>query len=466
MPELPEVTTVINILKQEVVGRKFDEIEILYPKIIKTDLDTFKEKLKNETILDIKRHGKFIVFHLSNDLILISHLRMEGKYSYLNKEDNLPPHTCVIFNFADSTKLVYHDTRKFGIFILTNKDKYLIEDPLKKLGPEPMILRDYKLRNEIYKKLAKNKNIKELLLDQTIMAGIGNIYADEILFASKIHPLTFGSKLTKEQYDLLIDNSIKILERAIELGGSTIKSYHPKDGIDGLFQIELKAYGKKGESCPICGTPFKKIFVGGRGTTFCPNCQIDHSIKKAIGISGSIGAGKSTVLQVFKELGYFVASSDEIVANLYTNTDIIKTLLKKFGSEVLDPNGTINKKFLREKIQNNEVLQRFLENLMFPRVEEEIIKIIKEHKNPIIEVPLLSKAHMEYLFKTIIFVDAKEEIREKRLANSRPYDAKKAIALYKKNNSKTPQNSIIFENNFENIEELKNEIKNNLVNNI
>ena len=211
MPELPEVTTVINILKQEVVGRKFDEIEILYPKIIKTDLDTFKEKLKNETILDIKRHGKFIVFHLSNDLILISHLRMEGKYSYLNKEDNLPPHTCVIFNFADSTKLVYHDTRKFGIFILTNKDKYLIEDPLKKLGPEPMILRDYKLRNEIYKKLAKNKNIKELLLDQTIMAGIGNIYADEILFASKIHPLTFGSKLTKEQYDLLIDNSIKIL---------------------------------------------------------------------------------------------------------------------------------------------------------------------------------------------------------------------------------------------------------------
>ena len=466
MPELPEVTTVINILKEEVKGRKIDNIDILYSKIIKSDLNSFVNDLKNKEILDISRLGKFIIFHLSDDLILISHLRMEGKYSYLSKNDPLPPHSCVVFNFSDTSKLVYHDTRKFGIFILTTKEKYLNEDPLAKLGPEPMSLTDKSSRKEVYKKLNKNKKIKELLLDQTIMAGIGNIYADEILYATKIHPLTNGKELTKKQYDAIIDSSIKILERAIELGGSTIKSYHPKDGIDGLFQIELKAYGRKGENCQICGTPFKKISVGGRGTTYCPNCQIDHSIKKAIGITGTIGAGKSTVLQVFKELGYYVASSDEIVANLYKEDEIKKILIKKFGNEVITSNNEVNKQFLREKIQNNGVLQRFLENLIFPLVENKIIEIIKNHENPIIEVPLLSKAHMEYLFKSIIFVDADEKIREKRIAVSRPYDAKKAIALYKKNNPKTLQNSIIFKNNFENIEGLKNEILTNLVNKI
>ena len=464
MPELPEVTTVIGILKNEIIGKTIDNIEILYRNIIESDINSFENDLKNRTFLDITRMGKYIIFHLDNEKVIISHLRMEGKYSLLSKEDTLPSHSCVIFNFKDNTRLVYHDTRKFGVLILSDEQNYLSEKCIAKLGPEPMVLRDKTLRKPIYKKLNTNKKIKELLLDQTIMAGIGNIYADEILFVSKINPLTKGNELTQKQYDLLIDQSIVILERAIELGGSTIKSYHPKDGVDGLFQIELKAYGKVGENCPNCGTPFKKISVGGRGTTYCPNCQVDHSIKKAIGITGSIGAGKSTVLQVFKELGYFVASSDEIVANLYTKDEIKHILVKKFGFEVLDENNNVNKVFLRQKVSNNEVLQRFLENLVFPLVEKEIINIIKTYENPVIEVPLLAKAHMEYLFKKIIFVDANKSIREKRISMSRPYNAKQAIALYEKNNPKTPQNSVIFKNNFENIEELKNEIETNLIN--
>ena len=119
---------------------------------------------------------------------------------------------------------------------------------------------------------------------------------------------------------------------------------------------------------------------------------------------------------------------------------------------------------MRQKVSNNEVLQRFLENLVFPLVEKEIVNIIKTYENPVIEVPLLAKAHMEYLFKKIIFVDANKSIREKRISMSRPYNAKQAIALYDKNNPKTLQNSIIFKNNFENIEELKNEIETNLIN--
>ena len=466
MPELPEVTTVIEILKTEILNKTINKIDILYPNTIKSDIASFKNDLINKTILDITRLGKFIIFHLSDELILISHLRMEGKYSLLEKSDNIPPHSCIIFNFTDDSKLVYHDTRKFGIMILSSKDKYLVNDPLKKLGPEPMILKDKNLRKPVYKKLAKNKKIKELLLDQSIMAGIGNIYADEILFASKINPLTLGSELNIKDYDTLIDNSIKILERAIELGGSTIKSYHPKEGVDGLFQIELKAYGHHGDACPNCQTPFKKIFVGGRGTTYCPNCQINHSLKKAIAITGSIGSGKSTVLKIFKELGYFTASSDEIVANIYKTDEMKQKLIKKFGKNVLNKKGDVDKTFLRKKITNSEVLQRFLENLIFPLVEKEIIHIIENHENPIIEVPLLAKAHMEYLFKKIIFVDANKSIREKRIAASRPYDAKKAIELYDKNNPKTLQNSIIFKNNFTNLNELKNEIATNLINKV
>lgn len=480
MPELPEVTTVIGILKNEVVGKTFDSIDILYKNIIKSDPLEFQEKLINNTILDITRLGKFIIFHLSNDLILISHLRMEGKYSLLDKNDALPKHSCVVFNFKDNSKLVYHDTRKFGVLILTSKEKFMSEPPLSKLGPEPMSLNTIESKLEVCKKLNKKKCIKELLLDQSIMAGIGNIYADEILFLSRINPFTLGSELSEDQCLLIIENSVKILEKAIELGGSTIKSYHPKEGVSGLFQIELKVYGKKGQPCPICGTKLKKTFINGRGTTYCPNCQIDHSLQKGIAISGSIGAGKSTVLKIFEELGYKIISSDETVAEFYKTEEAKKILVKKFGDKILDENREINKQFLRNEIQNNEVLQGFLENLVFPYVENEIISAIKKYEKLIVEVPLLEKAHLQYLFKSIIYVDADKNIREKRISESRPYNAKKAIELFEKNNprkikfsknsSKSLQNLNIFpkyhflENNFSSVEELKNEIISNLIN--
>ena len=155
-----------------------------------------------------------------------------------------------------------------------------------------------------------------------------------------------------------------------------------------------------------------------------------------------------------------------MVENIYKTDEIKQKLIKQFGKNVLNKKGDVDKAFLREKITNSEVLQRFLENLIFPLVEKEIIHIIENYENPIIEVPLLAKAHMEYLFKKIIFVDANKSIREKRIAASRPYDAKKAIELYDKNNPKTLQNSIIFKNNFTNLKELKNEIATNLINKV
>lgn len=463
MPELPEVTTVIGILKNEVCGKNIDAIDVLYNKTIKTNEEEFVSSLTNKTIKNITRLGKYIIFHLSSDFILISHLRMEGKYSILAENEDLPPHSCVVFHLNSGEKMVYHDTRKFGAMYLSTEKTHLNELPLSKVGPEPMDLTSKEARKSIYKKLNKNKKIKELLLDQTIMSGIGNIYADEILFVSKVNPFTHGNELNEEKYDEIIDNSIKILERAIELGGSTIKSYHPKDGVDGLFQIELKAYGRKGEPCPNCGTKFKKVFLSGRGTTFCPNCQIDKNMQKAIAISGSIGAGKSTVLKILKDLGYFTASSDEIVAEIYTREDIKKVLFKKFGPKVLNENNTVNKQFLRDLISNDIKSQTFLEDLIFPEVEKEIINIIEHHENPIIEVPLLEKANLQYLFKKVIYVDADRDLRIQRIAASRPYDAETAVALFEKNNAKTLQNSIIFYNNCKTLRQLKNEIIKNLV---
>ena len=144
------------------------------------------------------------------------------------------------------------------------------DETLAKLGKEPFNI----TKEELYDKIKKsNKPIKELILDQTNMAGLGNIYADEVLFLSKLNPLKKGKDITIEECKVVIDNSIIVLNKAIKAGGSTIRSYHSGNNVDGRFQNELNVYGKKGEKCMLCSTPIEKIFVGGRGTHYCPKCQ-------------------------------------------------------------------------------------------------------------------------------------------------------------------------------------------------
>ena len=270
MPELPEVETVKNGLKTKVLNKKITNCKVLYQGIIAyPNKENFIKEITNQTINDITRRGKFLIFEL-DDYYLISHLRMEGKYFIKNKDESISKHDHVVFILNDKEELRYNDTRKFGKMHLVKKDE-LDKTPIKKLGLEPW---DETLTKEYLKlKLNKKKAIKTLLLDQSIITGIGNIYADEILFLSKINPETQGCNLTSKNLKDIIDNTKKVLEKAIELGGTTIHSYASVDGITGRFQQELLVHQRKSVPCPNCKTEILKIVVNGRGTYFCPKCQ-------------------------------------------------------------------------------------------------------------------------------------------------------------------------------------------------
>ncbi len=273
MPELPEVETVRNVLKEWVKGRTIEDVNVFYRSVIDNmDFETFKAKITNQKINDIDRKGKYLLFVL-DDYILLSHLRMEGKYYLIKDEimdDKTSKHKIICFKLDDCSELLYHDVRKFGRMKLLDKSNYLKDESLKKVGKEPFEITS----NELYEKIKlSNKPIKELLLDQSNMAGLGNIYVDEVLFLSKINPLRKGKNVNVDECEIVIKNSVQVLNKAIQLGGSTIKSYHSGNKVDGRFQNELNVYGKKGEKCPFCDSIIEKTVVGGRGTHYCPKCQ-------------------------------------------------------------------------------------------------------------------------------------------------------------------------------------------------
>ena len=271
MPELPEGETVKNTLKKQILRKRIKSIKILYDGIIATNKDEFKKNIINEEILDIKRRGKFLIFVL-NDYYLVSHLRMEGKYFIKDKSMPIIKHEHIIFDLED-VELRYHDTRKFGRMYLVTKDKLYVDTPLSKLGLEPW---DDSLDSlYLLDKFNCNIPIKTLLLDQSIITGIGNIYADEILFKARINPLKKGKDITKEECNLIIKYTKEILEDAIKLGGTTIKSFTSSLGVTGHFQGNLMVHNKEGENCPICNNIILKTKVNGRGTYYCPNCQGD-----------------------------------------------------------------------------------------------------------------------------------------------------------------------------------------------
>ncbi len=272
MPELPEVQTVIDTLKLQVLNKAITQIEVFYENIVKTDLADFYDLLPGQHIIDIHRRGKHIIFEL-DEYYLISHLRMEGKYFIKDKDEELSKHEHVIFYFEDRSTLRYNDTRKFGTMHLLTKDNlYSKESPLSKLGVEPFsndFTFEY-LKPLIMKKTAP---IKTVLLDQSVISGIGNIYADEICFRLRLHPSTKANTLSDESINDIIRHTNDVLDKAIKLGGTTIRSYTSQLGVTGRFQNELDVHQQVNKPCKVCNTTIIKIKVGQRGTYLCPNCQ-------------------------------------------------------------------------------------------------------------------------------------------------------------------------------------------------
>ena len=272
MPELPEVETVRKTLYNLILNSKIASIDVYYSKIIK-DLSNqeFTDRLVNKTILDIKRYGKYLIF-IMEDIALISHLRMEGKYFIKDQSEEINKHEHIVFNFTNGSSLRYHDVRKFGTMDLRKLDNIYTTNPILKLGLEPF---DKNMTVSYLKGKLKNKKvaIKTCLLDQTIFTGLGNIYVDEVLFLCKLNPKKIASELTSKDYQNIITNSVSVLNKAIKLGGTTIRSYTSSLGVTGRFQNELNVHTLVGKPCVVCNTLIEKTRVNGRGTYFCPICQ-------------------------------------------------------------------------------------------------------------------------------------------------------------------------------------------------
>ena len=273
MPELPEVETVRRALLLKLKNKKINNLTILHNNVFEgQDIEKVIHDICGEKINDIKRRGKWLMFELDS-YYLLSHLRMEGKYLYRDIGSDIGKHELVVSNINNEFELRYKDVRKFGKMYLVPKDE-LDKSKISALGYEPW---DKNLTSDYLLSKYKNKSIpiKTILLDQSIIVGIGNIYADEILFLSKINPHKRGKNITKKECELIIENTKKVLDKAIKEGGTTIRSYTSEEGVTGLFQNSLNVHMKEKEPCPSCGTLIVRDKINGRSSYYCPKCQKD-----------------------------------------------------------------------------------------------------------------------------------------------------------------------------------------------
>lgn len=273
MPELPEVETVKRTLNELVQGKTIARVTVRLPRIIRRpeEPEAFAHLLEGQTILGVERRGKFLRF-LLDDYVLVSHLRMEGRYGVYPSDGPLELHTHVLFHFTDGTDLRYKDVRQFGTMDVFPKGEEWGHPPLHKLGLEPL---DSGFTLEAFKSRlhGRSTKIKPLLLNQEVVVGIGNIYVDESLHRAGIHPAREADSLSRQELKRLHEAIVTTLREAVEAGGSSIKSYVNGQGETGRFQYSLKVYGRKNEPCHTCGRPIEKTVLGGRGTHFCPGCQ-------------------------------------------------------------------------------------------------------------------------------------------------------------------------------------------------
>lgn len=274
MPELPEVETIRKTLLKHLVGKKIKKVKILLPRLIKIpSTSEFQKRIKEQKITSLERSGKYLRLILEDEWELIFHFRMTGRLVYEEKErEKEIPHTHVIFFLSDSSRLVYRDIRTFGTIYLVDKNEKNLIKGLSTLGTEPLS-RAFTLKYLGDKLAKRKKTIKSFLLDQTIIAGLGNIYVDEALFLAGIHPKRLAMSLEPAEIKRLHKAVNTVIKAGIKDGGTSFRDYVNGDGEKGRHQNNLKVYMREGTPCDFCGKEIEKIIVDGRGTRFCPACQ-------------------------------------------------------------------------------------------------------------------------------------------------------------------------------------------------
>ncbi len=281
MPELPEVETVVRGLRSTILNKTIARVKTNAPPASIVVSDSFKNRgiasiLKGKKILEINRRGKNILISLSDEITLWAHLKMTGHFFYKEASEPIEKHDLVIIDFIDDKNntrpyhLRFNDYRRFGRIRLYYNDELWEQKGLKTLGEEPLLMK----ADDFISLCKKNRRmIKPALLDQSFIAGIGNIYADEALYASGIHPQRITSTLSKKKLTELHGHIQRLLKKAISLMGTSVDTYSGVNGKPGGFQKYLLAYGREGEPCSKCGTEIKREKIGSRSAHYCPRCQ-------------------------------------------------------------------------------------------------------------------------------------------------------------------------------------------------
>ena len=286
MPELPEVEVTRRTLLKFIENKVIKNIKINNPNLRFKIPTNFKKNVIGQKIIKVLRRSKYILIYLKNDYVMIAHLGMSGKFliknnyskdflktSYYFNEFSLK-HNHIEFFFSNNLKVIYNDPRRFGFFLLDKVSKLDLNKFLNKLGPEP-IGNDLKKDYLMSKTKATQRSIKTLLMDQHFISGIGNIYANEILFSAKIKPNKISSKLTLVDIERLHSSIGKVLKRALKLGGSSIKDFKSSVGLKGRFQNEFKVYDRRDLKClrSGCSGLIARVVSQGRASFFCNECQ-------------------------------------------------------------------------------------------------------------------------------------------------------------------------------------------------
>jgi formamidopyrimidine-DNA glycosylase len=272
MPELPEVETVTNEIRPYVLGRYIVDVEVYWPGTVKGNtVEGFITGLKGQKVEEVYRRGKFIVWRLSGGQKLLTHLKMTGALIAQEAAAPPPPYNRVEIALDNGTKVYFRDPRKFGRMRVVDKDA-----TVEALGPEPL---EPEFTAEVFQSILKKRKgpIKPTLLDQTLIAGIGNMYADEALYEAKIHPLRAADSLSPTEYRRLHTAIQHILTAAIEAKGASISNYVRPSGELGHAHFAFKVAHQRGKNCTRCMTPLERIVVRGRGTYLCPQCQTHPS---------------------------------------------------------------------------------------------------------------------------------------------------------------------------------------------
>ena len=419
MPELPEVETVVRLLNRQLAGATIDHVEWKVPSLLKGNIHTFSSLFHHQTITSVTRRAKYILIHFHHGYTLVSHLRMEGKYREIVDNQSTPsPYAHVLFYLKDGRRIDYQDVRKFGTFEFIKSENLHQLKSLAQLGPEPFDITDI---HAFHAQLSKSsRSIKSILLDQTFISGLGNIYVDETLFAAFIHPGTQGKELSLIHVESLIKESQRILKEAIESGGSRIRSYSSGQPMDGQFNLKINVYQKHGTPCPRCHHRLARTVIAGRGTHFCPRCQHDSYIPFVVGITGSMASGKSTFLQRALSEGYPVLSADDLVHSLYQKPSIQRQLKHLIHPNVIQ-NKHVNGSFLLEWLLQASSHVKKLEAWLHPRVINSIVNWLKKQNTiAFVEIPLLFQSHADAFIDFIVAIDRPFEERKKTIQSRHP----------------------------------------------